>query len=159
MSRPKRIAYCDVGGCGIIVVARDLCEMHYRRWLKHGSTDKAKRKIAPGKYRKIGKRLEHVLIVERAIGHSLPPKAEVHHIDGNKQNNTPSNLVVCPNRAYHKLLHKRQEAKAACGKAHWLKCWICRKYGPPRYFHVTTSSDKHKLCWNKYQRERYANGQ
>ncbi len=59
--------------------------------------------------------LEHMLVVERALGKPLPLTAEVHHIDGDHANNTNSNLVVCENGSYHMLLHQRQRALAACG--------------------------------------------
>ncbi len=53
------------------------------------------------------KKAAHVVVAEKALGKSLPKGAVVHHIDRNKQNNKPTNLVVCPNQAYHLLLHKR----------------------------------------------------
>lgn len=55
----------------------------------------------------LGHVLEHVLTAERALGAYLPPSAEVHHVDGDGRNNTPSNLVICQDAAYHKLLHVR----------------------------------------------------
>ena len=39
---------------------------------------------------------DHVAVVERIIGKKLPKGAIVHHWDGDRLNNTPSNLVVCP---------------------------------------------------------------
>jgi hypothetical protein len=50
----------------------------------------------------------HIVIAETALGHSLPPEAIVHHHDGNRKNNTNSNLVICQDQAYHLLLHRRQ---------------------------------------------------
>lgn len=44
---------------------------------------------------------EHILIVEGALGHALPPAAEVHHVDGVKGNNANGNLVACQDHAYH----------------------------------------------------------
>lgn len=52
--------------------------------------------------------LVHRILAAKALGKPLPKGAEVHHIDENKRNNAPSNLVICPNRAYHMLLHARQ---------------------------------------------------
>jgi len=57
---------------------------------------------------------EHILVAEKALGKPLPPGAEVHHLDENRRNNKPNNLVICPSRAYHKLLHMRmRQLKAA----------------------------------------------
>lgn len=50
---------------------------------------------------------EHILIAEKAVGHALPKGAEVHHVDENRSNNANGNLVVCQDRAYHQLLHRR----------------------------------------------------
>jgi len=51
---------------------------------------------------------EHVLVAEKALNKLLPPKAKIHHIDGNSTNNNNDNLVVCQDQAYHMLLHVRQ---------------------------------------------------
>lgn len=72
---------------------------------------------------------EHVVIAERALGHYLPAGAHVHHVDGNKRNNKPSNLVICQDIKYHRMLHARARIVAAggdpdtqriCGKCHAL---------------------------------------
>lgn len=48
---------------------------------------------------------EHVKIAEDILGHLLPDNAVVHHIDGNKENNSINNLVVFYSNAEHSLYH------------------------------------------------------
>ncbi len=62
---------------------------------------------------------EHIVIAERALGRPMknlgrgnPDTEVVHHIDGDKTNNAPSNLLVCTHR-YHTELHHRLEQSAA----------------------------------------------
>lgn len=50
--------------------------------------------------------LDHILVAEKALGKLLPPGVEVHH-------HTPTQLVVCQDRAYHQLLHQRTRALKA----------------------------------------------
>ncbi len=71
---------------------------------------------------------EHVLVAEQTLGRSLPPKAVVHHVDGNPANNSPENLLICESQAHHLLIHQRARALAACGNASARKCNICGSY-------------------------------
>lgn len=72
---------------------------------------------------------EHILVVENARGGKpLPKRAVIHHVNGDRSDNRPQNLVVCQDQAYHLLLEKRQRAKAACGNANALSCRWCGKY-------------------------------
>lgn len=65
----------------------------------------------------------HVAIASKALGRPLPKRAEVHHVDGDSLNNTPTNLVICENRAYHMLLHVRTRIVKAGGNPNTQK--IC----------------------------------
>lgn len=94
-------------------------------------------------------------IVEKAIGRRLPNGAEVHHVDGNPFNNEPSNLVVCPDAAYHKLLHQRQRAFDACGHYDWRKCQFCKQYDDPANLWVSRKKACHRACGAAARRVHY----
>lgn len=48
--------------------------------------------------------LEHRLVMERVLGRKLATDEQVHHVNGIKADNDPSNLVVLSN-AEHQRLH------------------------------------------------------
>lgn len=54
---------------------------------------------------------EHRLVAEQTIGRFLKPEEVVHHIDRNKINNDPNNLMVLKNQSEHNKLHRREDAK------------------------------------------------
>ena len=56
-------------------------------------------------YKKFNNRLEHRVVAEQMLGRKLRPGEVVHHIDGNRQNNTPSNLMVFKNSSEHLKYH------------------------------------------------------
>jgi len=96
----------------------------------------------------------HVLIAEKALGKVLPKGAEVHHVDEDKSNNEPTNLVICPSRAYHMLLHMRARALKACGNANFRKCRHCQKYDSLENLNITPSKQAyHKACAAKHVKE------
>lgn len=82
----------------------------------------------------------------------------MHHVDENPRNNTPTNLVVCPDQAYHMLLHKRMRALDACGHADWSHCQFCGRYDAPEALTFSTSNGAsyHKPCRATYMREKAA---
>lgn len=86
-------------------------------------------------------RYEHTAMAERAIGRPLPTGAQVHHVDGNKKNNAPSNLVICQDQAYHRLLHVRAATVRAGGDPNTHKaCRDCGSVKPFSDFH------RRRLC-------------
>ena len=46
----------------------------------------------------------HKRVVEKKMGDKVRRGYEVHHIDGNKNNNRPSNLTAIQ-KSYHKRIH------------------------------------------------------
>lgn len=131
---------CSVDGCAKEKIARGWCHAHYKKWRLHGSPTHGKshaRANGEGTINWAGyvavthngkKRLQHHVVAEAAIGRPLPAGAVVHHVDGNPLNNAPSNLVVCPDQSYHKLIHMRQNALEACGNPSHRRCFVCREY-------------------------------
>ncbi len=79
----------------------------------------------------------HILTAEKALGHRLPVGAKVHHVDTNKQNNAPNNLVICQDAAYHSLLHFRMRVVRAGGNPNTQKvCGMCGQAKDFAAFHA-----------------------
>lgn len=99
--------------------------------------------------------LEHVRLAELALGRPLPKGAEIHHFDENPANNAPGNLVLCENRKYHALLHKRKRALDACGNASALRCYFCHGYDNQTDIYTTSQNKtRHRSCERAWQRAR-----
>lgn len=116
---------CSVGVVHSHLVAKDIPTRSIRKSVKLAGNDKRSGKNHP--YWKGGRRIsagyvwiyspdhpssnstgyvqEHRLIAEDMIGRALTSKEIVHHIDGNKQNNDPSNLQIM-SRSEHVKLHR-----------------------------------------------------
>lgn len=75
-------------------------------------------------YRKLNGRHEHRVLMERMLGRSLMPGEVVHHKDGNKLNNDPSNLELLPSQAEHCRGHATKNRKcevSGCSEKHFCK--------------------------------------
>src|SRR6266850_6454226 len=96
---------------------------------------------------------EHTLTAERALGRRLKTPEQVHHVDYNKRNNAPDNLVICPDMAYHKLLHMRTDAMNACGNPDYRKCPYCQVWDSPNNLALSYGVSYHNYCKNKRNQE------
>lgn len=98
----------------------------------------------------------HIVVAEKALGKKLPLKAEVHHVNGSKEDYSNKNLVICEDRGYHHLLHTKQRALEACGNANYRKCEICKQWDNPSdmYVRKDRSGVWHRACGNRTRAER-----
>lgn len=115
---------CVIEGCTRIADSfkMKICAVHRGRLIRHGSFDSLSPTYGSGihiheqgyvmiRQRNGRYKMEHVILAEKALGKSLPKKAVVHHMNENPiDNHTPFNLVICPDQAYHFLLHRRMRA-------------------------------------------------
>ena len=55
-------------------------------------------------YLKVGRKAVHRIVAAKKAGRPLMPGETVHHIDGNKLNNSPSNLIILASQSAHMKL-------------------------------------------------------
>lgn len=169
---PFKSAYpktCIADGCVKDSKKKGYCEAHYRRMHNFGRLHNIRQSAGGLVSMKGGyltqridgvKKLYHIRVAEKALGRELPAGAEVHHINETPSDNRPENLVICPDRDYHSMLHARQRAQDACGNANWKKCGYCKQYDDPSNMTGRSSRGEpmklfyHKNCAAEYVRER-----
>jgi len=158
---------CNIENCTGLVVAKGMCQKHYRRMERYGNpmvllkSPNGEGGMQSG-YFKItvnGKRIKRsVIVAEKMIGGKLPEGAVVHHIDGNKINDDPANLIICKNNSDHMLLHQKEKALRECGHADWYRCHICGIYSPLEEIkHYKNQSSYHPQCERNRSKERRTN--
>jgi hypothetical protein len=85
------------------------CCTKYRK--KHFIIKKGYKKILiPNHIRadKKGYVFEHIIVLEQKLCRALLPNEVCHHIDGNKLNNNPDNLINFKDQASHQSFHRNQ---------------------------------------------------
>jgi HNH endonuclease len=159
----KRI--CSVPGCGKKHCARGWCGAHWAHWKKTGDVAtpykiarRGEGTLGTSGYRVSGRQYSHIEIAERALGKPLPSGAQVHHWNEIKTDNRPENLVICPDQAYHSLLHRRARAVAAGADPSWIRCGYCKKYDDPKNMEHRNGRGtvSHRSCKNEYAKRRLA---
>jgi hypothetical protein len=83
---------------------------------------------------------EHILIMEEKLGRSVSKDEQIHHIDENKKNNDPQNLMLL-SCSEHAKLHGKQKKK----KGKYLKCLVCSC----EYYRKPSHASKSKVCSRK----------
>jgi hypothetical protein len=121
---------CCIDGCQQTTEkgAKGMCGMHAQRVRRYGDpnyiTPESQRRannraamlarikeVKPSTYRKLFGRHEHRIVAEELLGRPLERNEIVHHIDGNKHNNDPANLLVMT-QSEHVRLHHSEMLKA-----------------------------------------------
>lgn len=171
-TRPRYVGQvkCKIEGCGKPARTQFMCNTHYDRFRFHGNPHTVligakgtgyKTKNGYVQISENGERtLQHILIVEKILGKKLPRGAEVHHINCIEHDNRPENLVICPTRKYHFMLHRRARALDACGNPDWIKCAFCKKWDDPKNLVLISGKNGreyaqtyHRECRNKARRK------
>ena len=162
----RPVTKCSVDGCASIAAVKGLCTAHYLRMYRHGRTEAIRRPKGEGTIDQYGYRLltdpdgrqrrEHVMVAEKALGRPLPEGAVVHHVDGDKLNNAGSNLVICPDDTYHKMLHVRERALDACGDPNKRKCKFCKEHDSVSNMKLASRSYYHQHCQSAHDKARRA---
>jgi|SRR5215469_5231505 len=111
---------CIVEDCGRDTSkgSQGYCGMHWLRLTRYGRLHSivnrgSGRTITSAGYVLLqmadgSRQYEHVVVAQQALGKPLPQGAVVHHMNRDpSDNHTPFNLVICPDQAYHLLLHQR----------------------------------------------------
>ncbi len=113
--------------------SRTCCRAHANALIAKESVEKRAETLrgrGEGKaYKKLHGKHEHRVIAEKMIGRKLEKGEIVHHIDGNKLNNDPSNLEVMT-QSEHVERHRRKFVTCSiegCDRPHVAR-GLCRKH-------------------------------
>lgn len=92
----------------------------------------------------------YVHIVEKILGRRLPETAVIHHLNGNRRDNRPSNLVICNDQSHHLLLHARARIVNAGGNPNTDKiCSRCKEVKNKADFHAAPAKNDGRRCYCK----------
>tara|TARA_R110000822_G_scaffold37798_1_gene105530 strand:+ start:76 stop:582 length:507 start_codon:yes stop_codon:yes gene_type:complete len=144
---------CRVPSCENLIRIKKLrlCNKHYLRWERYGRLRASRREKGAGTRTTHGYsstcingllKYDHIRIMEKKIGRNLTKLEIVHHIDGDRANNSLENLLLCPDTAFHLAIHRRERALKGCGNENYRKCGKCTKWDDPKYMYEYNSNCK-----------------
>ena len=97
-------------------------------------------------------------MMEKVLNRPILSSEAIHHINGDKTDNSVGNLMVFKTHGMHRSYHERLKAYDASGHYDWRKCPICHKFDDPQ--NMTVRSVKgvpnkakayHKKCASAYE--------
>jgi hypothetical protein len=96
-------------------------QLNSKRYKREMINDGRKYKLIKSHHRacKSGYVLNSILVMEEKLGRKINKGEIIHHIDGDKTNDSPNNLMVCSSQLEHLSYHKQKKIK--------IKCWLCGK--------------------------------
>lgn len=97
---------------------------------------------------------EHIIVIEKAIGRFIEASEAIHHLDGNKANNSIGNLILFKTHVMHHAYEHRLKIFAACGHYDWRKCCFCHIYDKPEKLVKHCRGHCHVECRREYDRKR-----
>jgi hypothetical protein len=74
---------------------------------------------------------EHILVMERSLGRLTLSTEAIHHLDGNKANNSIGNLMLFKTHGMHHAYEARIKAFEASGYHDWRQCRYCNQWDDP----------------------------
>lgn len=115
---------------------------------KHGKGYVMQKSRGHARANRDGYVLQHILIAEAALGRPIVLPVQVHHLNGKKDDNTNTNLVICSDASYHRLLDIRTRAYFATGNPTAKHCKYCHGYDNQSDFVVYKDTIAHRSCKN-----------
>ncbi len=88
-----------------------------RRWMHRPRTQLRNGYECQFDYATMRWQFTHRIVAEAALGRPIPAGYEVHHINGNKRDNSPSNLAVIP-KDLHRQIHAAARAAAGANRSY-----------------------------------------